>query len=741
MCKVIKYRYTKCFRPEDAGDDYDEYDPKNLCDGGGLEHMKFPCTIEVCDKYEDGIPPYYHEWPGWENEATKCKPTVELCYLPTYCAAHRQATIHYKNLPNPADDNIHTEPEQLPEDFTWHVPRVQWKDPGFRMVDWNPEPRKVPLDQPNVSPKTQTTFNPEHGGVINAYYDAEHWISADGRPIDLLENHYDDPDINDRPVFPREKRPAMPPPEALPPQDDQNSRLQSTQSGLQHTDSQELSPTEPPEPSPTESQEASHPDSQEPSSTDSQGSSHTDSQASSPTNSQASSHTDSQASSPTNSQGSSHTDSQGSSPTNSQGSWHADSQEPSPTNSQQPSTSDSQEPPQPNGSQAQFQYNLSQIAQQALDSMQPAAQLPRSVFGTWRETSKSRRSADSSSSDSSASSSSSSSLSKKRKRGDEQEAVLPISTSPAQLAFPTRTQTPVQPEEPQSSSRERSPSSKDTFPFARSSRLRKLLLEKLSRLNTDIPREALLDVPHDDQHGNLLQQDDDPAWGWVAEVMKQYAEEQEKEWEDELERLGPAEKQKAYADKIEQVWEALITSYESGELRFSPFEYQDSPHPPPPKRRKLNARRAAAPATRTHQMRLRSSGASTATRTHHMNLRPRAPPAPVQPTTAAARAARGRGRAARAGTRGRGIVWRNGAAQSANVVVLVDNSKPRGGSRVQKKKAAASAQRAPAAAQRRSRGRAALRNAATSTATATGPGPMTRSRRAAQGAQLFAGLD
>ncbi|KIW74728.1 hypothetical protein Z517_11498 [Fonsecaea pedrosoi CBS 271.37] len=236
MCKIIRYRYTKCWRPADAGEDYDEHDPKNLCDGG-VDSQKIPCFTDVCDQHEDGIPRYQYVFGGFLNEPPKCNPTVEICYIPTHCALHRQQMV-CAGIPVPVDANIHTEPEAPLPDFTWHIPRVPLRDPGFRMVDWNPEPRRVPLDQPPVSPKTQATFNPEQGGVINAMYDPEHWVSADDRPIDLLENHYADPDVNDFPAFPRIKGPAMPPPGPPSTQDMQTPVPQSVQAEPQPANSQ-----------------------------------------------------------------------------------------------------------------------------------------------------------------------------------------------------------------------------------------------------------------------------------------------------------------------------------------------------------------------------------------------------------------------------------------------------------------------------------------------------------------------
>ncbi|OAL38806.1 hypothetical protein AYO20_02012 [Fonsecaea nubica] len=236
MCKIIRYRYTKCWRPADAGEDYDEHDPKNLCDGG-VDSQKIPCFTEVCNQHEDGIPRYQYMFGDFLNEPPKCNPTVEICYVPTYCALHRQQMV-CDGIPVPVDANIHTEPEAPLPDFTWHIPRVPLRDPGFRMVDWNPEPRRVPLDQPPISPKTQATFNPQQGGVINAFYDPEHWVSADGRPIDLLENHYADPDVNDFPAFPRIKGPAMPPPGPPSSQDIQTPGPQSVQTESQLANSE-----------------------------------------------------------------------------------------------------------------------------------------------------------------------------------------------------------------------------------------------------------------------------------------------------------------------------------------------------------------------------------------------------------------------------------------------------------------------------------------------------------------------
>ncbi|OAP58948.1 hypothetical protein AYL99_06245 [Fonsecaea erecta] len=604
MCKIIRFRYTKCYRPSDAGDDYDEHTPENLCDGG-VEELKLPCFVEVCDKHKDGVPQYTFPFTGWANESSKCEPSVKICYLPTYCAAHREA-MSRNDLPMPVDDNIHTEPELPLEEFVWHIPRVQWKDLSFRMVDWNPEPRKVPLDHPS-SPKTQSTFNPEDGGVINAFYDAEHWISADGRPIDLLENHYDDADINDRPAGPRTRRPAMPSLESKPPQGDQNPGSQSTQPGVQPTNSQESS--------------------------------------------------------------------------------------------------------QAHVSQGQPSYNRFQESQSSIKTTHPAAPLSGNPFGTWREASKSRLSAlDSSASDGSSSSSPSGRGTmaqtfmnhlKKRKRGYQ-----PRGSSRTKPSSVPATQTSVQ----------------------SAARLRRLLLERVPRLDTDIPG-GLSDVSYTGQHR-------DPEQTAVE--------------------MSP--------DEVNQAWETLIKVYQNGERDFSPFSYprqpvlrirlllrsgpRDSTSPTistpvgPESIRRSVASQSPSPdqdaAPQGHEvpdddnedeeeqkppkrLKLIMRAATPVAKIHHMNLRSRAPkpaptttptPASMQPNGPVARTvARGRaGTAARAGTRAKFTKTTNKGKSAATT-----KNKVRQGTRIQKKKKK-------------------------TTPPAPGPGPMTRARRRAQGAQLHAGL-
>ncbi|KAJ9604091.1 hypothetical protein H2200_011614 [Cladophialophora chaetospira] len=85
---------------------------------------------------------------------------------------------------------------------TFHVAQIGWRDPWFRMPNYNvTEPRENPMDQQNnVSPKNdQTTHQAsEQTGIMNPHDSPLEWVDADLRPIDFLENHYDE--MNDRSI-------------------------------------------------------------------------------------------------------------------------------------------------------------------------------------------------------------------------------------------------------------------------------------------------------------------------------------------------------------------------------------------------------------------------------------------------------------------------------------------------------------------------------------------------------------
>ncbi|KIW89023.1 uncharacterized protein Z519_10508 [Cladophialophora bantiana CBS 173.52] len=737
MCKIIKYRYTKCWRPVDAGENYDERDPRNLCDGG-VENLKLPCVIEVCDKHKDGVPRYDFGCEHFEKEGPSCEPSVEFCYLPTYCAAHRE-NMAQENRPIPADDpGIHCDPKLPQDDLTWHIPRVLWRDPGFRMVDWNPEPTKGPLDRPNYSPKTGPIFNPADAGVINAFYDPEHRISADGRPVDLLANHYDELDVNDRPACPRLRGLAMPLPRSQPPQDAHTPGRQTSQPEFQFTNLQVRLQSK-----------------------------------------------------------------------------------------------DSPGRPRRNNPLGALRASDS-----TMGGAKPAAFAPLNPFGTWREQSQSRLASDSSSSSSGSSPSLTSSSRpsqvglyldhfEKRNRAHQPGSTSPIepspcstatahsrakspvpspfstdgedvpsseilsgtpvtstqlfsevaSTSPVWPAFPTRTQTPVQPGGSWSPWLENSVPSEGPPSFARCSQLRMLILERMPRLDMEIPERRFCRFG-DRQQGGLE---------WVTFGIS--------------------------PDERELEWDTLINAYRNGERDFSRFNYprpvpdvplspiqtlawnlpslqpstslnpgpaggfpsrqsesltfiqslpggdknesgpavsqsrspvqdarpqkrespndEDEEEQRTAKRRKLNTGGAAAPVGSTHHMRLRSRGAGPARVDHAMNLRPPGPkaaPAPTQPVQRRASTA------TRAVTRGKGPSKTKGKSKSPAKV------KPRSGNGVPRKT--------------QSRGRAALpqsqRQVATSQAgrsrqsansSTSRRGAMTRSRRAATGSQPNKGLD
>ncbi|EXJ67053.1 uncharacterized protein A1O5_09699 [Cladophialophora psammophila CBS 110553] len=739
MCKIIKYRYTKCWRPADAGENYDERDPRNLCDGG-VEHLKLPCVIEVCDKHEDGVPRHDFGAENFEKEDPKCEPSVEFCYLPTYCAAHRE-NMAQENRPIPADDpGIYCDPKLPQDDFTWHIPRVQWRDPGFRMVDWNPEPRKLPLDRPKFSPKTRSIFDSEDGGIINAFYDPEHWTSADGRPVDLLANHYDDLDVNDRPGCPRLKGPAMPLPGSQPPQDAQTPGRQTSQPEFQPTNLQvrlqsKGSPGQPRQNSPQGAPQASG---------STMGGAELAALAALDPFGTWREQSQSRLASASSSSSS------GSSPSLTSFS------RPSPAvlyldnferrkRADQPGSPSPIEPSPYSTTTAHFGTESPVPSLFSIDGEDvPSSEI---LSGTPVPSKQSFSEA--------------------------------ASTSPVWPAFPTRTQTPVQPGGSWSPWLENSVPSEGPPSFARCSQLRMLILEWMPRLDMEIPERRFC------HFGDRQQGVPERVTFGIS------PEEREIEWDTLINAYRNGERGFSrfnYPHRVPDVPSSPIptlawnlpspqpsTSLNSGPARGFPGRQSESltfiQIPPggdknesgpagsqsrslvqdarpqkrespndedeeeqsPAKRRKLNTGGATTRVGSTHHMKLRSRGAGPARVGHAMNLGSPAPktapaPAPTQPVQRRANTA------TRAMTRGKGAPKTKGKAKSPAKV------KSRSGNSAQKK-TQSRGRAAPPQTQRQVATRQAGRSRQSANSSTSRRGPMTRSRRAATGAQLNKELD
>ncbi|KAL2415421.1 hypothetical protein ABEF95_006109 [Exophiala dermatitidis] len=190
MCRQIQYVFTHCSH-------------QGLNCFGNMQ----PMTVELCEAAAArGNPPYptgYHA-----HGLPICSNTIEFRYVDSTCSDHYEPQIDENGYwdrydpwapennqfhsATPAEDENEDE-EEDEADFTYHVPETPWTNPLFRAIDWNPPPRNVPIEPQLHSPKDQTPIAPHEAGVLDAYYDPEHWQSADGRPIQLLETPDDPP--------------------------------------------------------------------------------------------------------------------------------------------------------------------------------------------------------------------------------------------------------------------------------------------------------------------------------------------------------------------------------------------------------------------------------------------------------------------------------------------------------------------------------------------------------------------
>ena len=196
--------------PADAGPDYDEFAPGNLCNGHPYQDVNSaPNIIEVCEKHDGGVP-QYENYQG----NRKCVPTIEFLYIMGKCRwhganvnSHIDAEKHFDVF---AEENnrIVRKPKlristnqvssvsRAVDDYTTHIPQMPWDDLNYRMPNYNPtSPRQHSLDHDNVSPGAiEPSFET---GIMNPEDPPQEWMDADLRPINLLASNYDG--IGDRP--------------------------------------------------------------------------------------------------------------------------------------------------------------------------------------------------------------------------------------------------------------------------------------------------------------------------------------------------------------------------------------------------------------------------------------------------------------------------------------------------------------------------------------------------------------
>ncbi len=195
-----------CF--SDAGPDYDEFLPVNLCDGRPTEgSIKTPVIIDVCEKH-DAVPKY--DVDGARLVSLNCTPEVEIVFIRGKCRLCTELKDGKFFDPFAEENNQIVRKPKLTlmktglssyqpndGDKTIHIPQIPWRDPSFRMPDYSVAERKTPLEEsPPVSPDVAKP--PCVSGIVNPEADPEFWVDIDSRPIDFLENHYDT--IGDRPL-------------------------------------------------------------------------------------------------------------------------------------------------------------------------------------------------------------------------------------------------------------------------------------------------------------------------------------------------------------------------------------------------------------------------------------------------------------------------------------------------------------------------------------------------------------
>lgn len=168
MCKEIEWTFTQC-------------DTRNCARKGKATK---PYQVQPCEAFAHTNPPFRVGYAtiglqvcqrtdfGQREVPALCPSCYEVVY-------EREKAVGLE--PAIWEDYIKTMTDAMnvPEDIVWYVRQTPYIDPLFREVDWNPNPRQVPLDSGEVSPKSQSTFTNTPAGVVNAEYDPGEWKLVD----------------------------------------------------------------------------------------------------------------------------------------------------------------------------------------------------------------------------------------------------------------------------------------------------------------------------------------------------------------------------------------------------------------------------------------------------------------------------------------------------------------------------------------------------------------------------------
>ncbi|KAJ9504102.1 hypothetical protein H2202_000158 [Exophiala xenobiotica] len=195
MCKTIRYRFTQCHTvPEGYA---------GCIKGDGLTD---PIVYELCDiakgsiqsnpSYHPGYPPRPDRYDNFKIHRCDqvCDDWREVRQLCAHCQRNLFLGGNKAPRPDPWGEAYNTfSPDKPQNDFTWHVEHCPWQTPFFREVNWNPDPRPVPLDEPPFSPTDATGLDYSHPlvGIVNSYENPTSWKSADGRIVNLLDTTHD----------------------------------------------------------------------------------------------------------------------------------------------------------------------------------------------------------------------------------------------------------------------------------------------------------------------------------------------------------------------------------------------------------------------------------------------------------------------------------------------------------------------------------------------------------------------
>jgi hypothetical protein len=176
MCKEIEWVFTQC-------------DPRYCL---RRAQATKPYQVQPCEAFAHGNPPFRASYAilglphcqGGNLERREVPSKCPRCYA---AVVDREKAAGRKPLEWEDYIKTMTDAMDVPEDFVWYIRQTPYLDPLFRAVDWNPNPRQVPLDSGEVSPKSQSTFTNTPAGVLNAQYDPRDWQPVDeDRDIVLL---------------------------------------------------------------------------------------------------------------------------------------------------------------------------------------------------------------------------------------------------------------------------------------------------------------------------------------------------------------------------------------------------------------------------------------------------------------------------------------------------------------------------------------------------------------------------